>query len=85
MTDPSQYSLTVLKYNNMKTEYGEIRIFPTRDIDARIAAVEAFENMAERYPIQGAEHIVGQILQSLIGLDPDGAITVYNTATNRIL
>lgn len=69
----------------MKTEYGEIRIFPTREIDARIAAVEAFENPGERYSIQGAEHIVGQILQSLIGLDPDGAIAVYNTATNRIL
>ncbi len=69
----------------MKTEYGEVRIFPTRDIDARIAAAEVFENRPERYHVPGAEHIVGQIIQSLVGLDPDGAIDLYNAATNHIL
>lgn len=69
----------------MKTEYGEIRIFPTRDIDARIAAAEVFENRPERYPIQEADRIVGQIIQSLVGLDPEGAIAVYNSVTSRIL
>lgn len=69
----------------MKTEYGEIRIYPTREIDAQIAAAEVFENRAERYPVPGAEHIVGQIIQSLVGLDPEGAIDVYNNSTNHLL
>ena len=69
----------------MKTEFGEVRIFPTKDIDARIAAAEVFGNRPERYHVPGAEHIVGQIIQSLVGLDPDGAIAVYDTATNYLL
>lgn len=69
----------------MKTEYGEIRIFPSRAIDERIAAFEVFERGVEGHSLQGADRIVGQIIQSLVGLDPDGAIAVYNSATNQIL
>jgi len=69
----------------MKTEYGEIRIFPTREIDARIVAAAVFENQPVKQPLDGAEHIIGQVIQSLIGLDPEGAIAVYHSVTSQIL
>lgn len=69
----------------MKTERGEIRIFPTKAIDARIAASGVFESRIEDHPVQEGDRIVGQIIQTLVGLDPDEAIDAFHHATSNIV